>query len=479
MRNVAESSTPPQPEGVAAAPPPRGEACGAWTGGDDMIRPIKVAVLIDLEWSKRAGGHVKSWERLADAATRLPGLVDLTVHLQGRRPTVTPLAANVRFVTHRPVLSTAMFLSRASVPDHTDLAPLHPGLLHALRGLDVIHTTDAHFAYARTARLVARQRGVALVHSAHTETAGYTRIYSERILRRLPPLLAGPLVERLRLPDRLAASMTRALGRHLRACDRVLLSARGSHAAGNRPAPQKTGILRRGIDRQAFHPSRRDRARLAALYDIPPDRPVLLFVGRLEQGKSVQTVAQACRRLLDQGRDVSVILAGEGSEAEGIGAMLGDRAVLPGTVDPQALAWLYASADLFVFPSRIEESPNVVLEAKASGVPVIVAPGGGDVFVATPGVDGLVVAAADPRAWAEAIGALLSSETRRTALAAAGRRDVELHRPSWDDVLAEDLIPVWHAAAALRAQRRAEARPRPAGGQAQGTYATDRLTRVR
>lgn len=478
MRNVAESSSPPEREGIAPRSPRRGETGSPWAAGDEMIRPIKVAVLIDLEWTKRAGGHVKSWERLADAATRLPGLVDLTVHLQGRRREVTPLAANVRFVTHRPVLSTAMFLSRASVPDHTDLAPLHPGLLRDLRGLDVIHTTDAHFAYARTARLAARRRGVALVHSAHTETAGYTRIYSERILRRLPSFLARPLIERWHLPDRLAARMTRTLDRHLQCCDRVLLSARRDGAAPQTAMPQKVGVLRRGIDKAAFNPARRDRARLAQTFGIPADRPVLLFVGRLEQGKSVLTLAEACRQLLDRGRDLSVLLAGEGSEAPAIRAMLGDHAALPGTVDPQTLAWLYASADLFVFPSRIEESPNVVLEAKASGLPVVVAPGGGDVFVAEPGRDGLVVADPGPAGWADAIEALLADDARRAHLAAAGRHDVEVHRPSWDDVLAEDLVPVWHAAVAQQAQRGAR-RQRTIAGQTQGAYAADRLTRVR
>lgn len=476
MRNVAESSSPHGPQGIDPGARPC-DLPDSWRG-EDLIRPIKVAVLIDLEWNERAGGHVKSWERLADAARRLPGLLDLTVHLQGRTRATTTLAPNVRFVTHRPVLSTARLLARASVPDHTDLAPLHPGLLRDLRNLDVIHTTDAHFAYARTARFAARHRGMALVHSAHTATPGYTRIYSERILRRLPSFLATLLVDQLRLPDRLADGMHRGVERHLRCCDRVLLSVRRDGGTPQPGSGQRLGILRRGIDKQAFHPDRRDRARLAQRFGIAPDRAALLFVGRLEQGKSVLTLAHASRRLLDRGVDHAVLLAGEGSERQSIGALLGDRAVLAGTVDPQTLAWLYASSDLFVFPSAIEESPNVVLEAKASALPVIVAPGGGDVFVRTPGVDGIVVSDPDSEAWAAAIGELLADRERRVAMGRAARQDVELHHPSWDDVLAEDLIPVWHAAAAQRA-RRPEPAPRTSPGQTHGAYAADRLTRAR
>jgi glycosyltransferase involved in cell wall biosynthesis len=178
---------------------------------------------------------------------------------------------------------------------------------------------------------------------------------------------------------------------------------------------------------------------------------VLMFAGRVEQGKNVMTLAAAARQLIDRGLDLAVLVAGEGSERRRVQALLGDRAVLPGNVDPRTLAWLYASADLFVFPSRIEESPNVVLEAKASGVPPLVAPGGGDVFVAIPGADGFVIAESAPEAWAQVIGELAASPGWRAVLGRAARLDVEKNRPSWDDVLAEDLIPVWQAAVARHA----------------------------
>jgi glycosyltransferase involved in cell wall biosynthesis len=414
--------------------------------------PLKVGVLIDLEWSPRAGGHVKNWERLAEAATRLPGLVDLTVHLHGSTRHVRAVAENVRFATHRPVFSTSRLLPRTSVPDHTDLAALHPGLLAKLWRYDVIHTTDAHFAYARSARLAARLWNKALVHSVHTETSGYTRLYSHMMLQRLPDALAWPLIEGLRMPDRLANRMTQRLHRHLAACDRVLLSARGEPGRfGLDDASAKIGVLRRGIDKETFSPRRRDRRRLESFYGVPPERAVLLFAGRIEHGKSVMTLAAAARILLDRGSDLAVIMAGDGSERARIKEILGDRAVLPGSVDPQTLAWLYASSELFVFPSRIEESPNVVLEAKASGLPAVVAPGGGDVFVARPGADGIVVSDPAPEAWARTIGQLLASPARRAALAQTALIEVERNRPSWDDVLAEDLIPVWQAAVALHA----------------------------
>ncbi len=452
MRNAAESRIPLTSESLGTGRR-RPLTEPAWAPAD-LRWPLKVGVLIDLEWSQRAGGHVKSWERLAEAATRLPDLVDLTIHLQGRAGRVRPLADNVRFATHRPMFSTAMLLARSSVPDHTDLAPLHPGLLNRLWRYDVIHTTDAHFAYARTARLAARLWDTALVHSVHTETSGYTRLYSQMLLQRLPAILGRPLIDTLHLPDRLANRMTRRLQRHLAACDKVLLSARGDPGRLGLPAGgPRIGVLRRGIDKDAFNPRHRDRWRLAATYGVPPERAVLMFAGRIEHGKSVMTLAAAARRLIDRGLNLAVVMAGDGSERDSVLRLLGDRVVLPGTVDPQTLAWLYASSDLFVFPSRIEESPNVVLEAKACGVPVLVAPGGGDVFVAKTGTDGIIIADPSPDCWARTIGELLASPARRAALARVARDDVVNNRPTWDDVLAEDLIPVWQAAVAAHAHR--------------------------
>src|SRR3954467_6922985 len=114
-------------------------------------RPLRVGVLVDLAWTSQAGGHVKCWERLSRAATELGGALDLTIHFSGAAPARRELTDTVRYVIERPVFSTQSLPFLAHVPDHTDLAPWHPRLARALGRYDVIHTTDAYFAYARTA----------------------------------------------------------------------------------------------------------------------------------------------------------------------------------------------------------------------------------------------------------------------------------------------------------------------------------------
>jgi len=412
-------------------------------------RPLRVAALVDLERWPSAGGHVKCWERLAQAAARHPGAIDLTVHFEsaGAVEAREELAPHVRIETHRPVFSTRRLGFLKAIADHTDLAPLHPRLLRSLANVDVIHTTDAYFAYARTAMHVSR-RGIPLTTSIHTNTPGYAPVYTEQAIHAVlgNGAPARLLTNTLRVPERAATAMRNRLVRHARACARVLVGERDDLDAARALFGDRVGRLRRGIDRAQFSPERRDRRRFATEYGIAPGRFVLFYAGRVDVGKSVMDVARATRMLLDRGLPVHLLMAGEGKDAPAILELLGPHATLPGYLPPSDMAWLYASADLFVFPSRVEVSPNVVLEAKASGLPVIVAAQGGGIFVSVPGEDGIVVDDHAVGAWADAIESLLADPSRRQALAAAGYEDVVRHRPDWDQVFEEDLVPVWEAA---------------------------------
>jgi len=254
--------------------------------------------------------------------------------------------------------------------------------------------------------------------------------------------------------------MQRRLERYLQRCDWALApdesTERHLHSA---IGAGRTSLLRRGIDTQLFHPAHRDRARLQELYGIAPNCPVLLFAGRIDSGKDVLTLARSARLLLDRGMPVHVICAGQGSQAEQVRELLGERVSLPGQVSPEVLAWLYASADLFVFCSQIEVFPNVILEAKASGLPVVVsARGRSEMLVRHPArhggtgvdVDGVAVAGMRPEDWAGEIEALLRAPERRRAMGKAARRFIEDNWPSWRQVLREDLLPVWRFVARER-----------------------------
>ena len=171
--------------------------------------PLKVGVLVDLTLSPEAGGHVKCWQRLAEAAVEYGDRLDLTVHFSGERSRRIELSPAVRYVLLPPVLSTALLVRE--VPDHTDLAPWHPRLARALADYDVIHTTDAFFCYARTARRFARRHGTPIVSSIHTNTPEYARITTTKLLQRA---LGTGIAYRaandvLALPDRISGVLER------------------------------------------------------------------------------------------------------------------------------------------------------------------------------------------------------------------------------------------------------------------------------
>ncbi len=425
-------------------------------GAPSRARRLKVGVLVDLEDGPGAGGHVKFWRNVARAASALDWPVDLTVHVQGSQHTVRSLSEQVRIVALPPVLSSRRLGLGRFVPDHSDLAPLHIGLARALAQYDLVHTTDAYFAYAKTAERLAGRLGASLVTSVHTDTPAYARLYTMRMIEHLlgDGRLGRQVLERWAVPERLEAGMRRRFARHLRRCHHVWISPKQCPAGAEPPLLHPSAsILRRGIDKETFAPQRRDRRRLNERFGIPPEVPVVAFAGRVDRAKGVLTLAEAARRLIESGQDIHVLLAGAGLDEETVRRQLGARVHLPGVVTQDELGWLLASADLFVFPSQVEVAPNAVLEAQAAGLPALVAPEGGGLYVERDGEDGIVVPDPDPAAWTAEMAALLEMPARARAIGAAARRRVERRHPSWRDVLEQDLLPHW-----LRARRPAEPR---------------------
>jgi glycosyltransferase involved in cell wall biosynthesis len=411
---------------------------------------IRVGVFVDLERRPDAGGHVKCWERFAEAASSFAAELDLTVHYLGAASRIEPVSRNARYVLHRPVISTGWprFLDVGS--GATDLGPLHPGLVRHLRGYDVLHATDL-FTLARTALLWGRLTGKPVVSSLHTDLPRYTRTYGDEVLRRIAGegAVGRLLRERLRLPQRWERFVRWRYDRFLARCDAVLVSKDEDAERLRRVLPaHRIHRLRRGVDRDLFHPCKRDRPRLRRELGIPEDEPVLLFAGRVDETKRIDRLTEAVRELLARGFRLHLVVAGEGARSQRVSRALGAAVHLPGNVSQQLLAWLYASADLFVFPSESEIFPNVVLEARSSGLPVVLsARDFGARLVREPGIDGFLVGGDRVADWCEALDRLLADPALRAASGAAARKIVEESWPSWGEVLGADLLPVWKDAA--------------------------------
>lgn len=211
----------------------------------------------------------------------------------------------------------------------------------------------------------------------------------------------------------------------------------------------------RGVDVQRFTPRRRDPARRARLAG-DTDRPIVLHVSRLAVEKDVDTLVAAMRRAhAALGDAVRFVVAGDGPRAAWV------RAELPfathfGFLDRDTLADLYADADLFIFPSPTETCGLVVLEAMASGLPVIAARAGGVVDHIREGINGHLVPPGDAEGFAERIGHLVGDVPHRTGLA-AGALAFAADR-SWEREL-DRLEPMYAEAAAGRGARVTERHP--------------------
>lgn len=411
---------------------------------------VRVAVLVDLYRETGAGGHVKAWERLAEAAAdpAFHGAVDLTVHFLGDSARIEDLAAHVRYLHVRPTLSTRSLPSIRNGGGDTDLAPRHWQVQKRLHGFDVLHATDT-FALGRSARQVARATGSGLAFSIHTDLPRFTEVYASEIIERTLPHapLRNLLLTHARVPGRLATRAGAQVDRMIAAADRVLVSRRDDYERALRlHRPDRIGWLRRGIDMKAFHPALRDRSVLAERFGISPDKVVLLFVGRVDPTKQVMTAVAATRILLERDRPVHLLIAGEGAQRATIQRLLGRNATAPGFIAQTDLSLLCASADIMLFPSESETYGNVLNEAMAAGLPVAFSPRCSAVADRLrAGTDAVLVDGQDPRDWADAILPLVDDPLRRRAMAARARAALRTSVPGWQDVVGEDLLPIWQA----------------------------------
>lgn len=143
----------------------------------------------------------------------------------------------------------------------------------------------------------------------------------------------------------------------------------------------------RGIDRSRFSPRLRSEA-LRKKLGLGKEK-LLLFVGRLVQEKGLDELSKAALALRRQGYRFHLAFAGDGPYRSILEKRLPQSHYF-GFIQGRELSELYASSDLFVFPSTTETFGNVVLEAFASGLPVVGAAQGGSLDLVKPGVNGLL-----------------------------------------------------------------------------------------
>jgi glycosyltransferase involved in cell wall biosynthesis len=199
-------------------------------------------------------------------------------------------------------------------------------------------------------------------------------------------------------------------------------------------------VWERGVDVQRFHPSRYSQRWRLRLSGGHPEAPLLLYVGRLSSEKRVDWLPSILQAL----PHVRLAIVGDGPARPGLEEMFtGLPAVFTGYLRGQDLYDAYASADLFVFPSTNETVGNVVLEAMASGLPVIAPRSGGLLDHVVNNENGLLFEPEDVQAMVAKVRALVQDPRHARRLGEAGRRYVEVRDwPLTLDALLEDYASV-------------------------------------
>ena len=183
----------------------------------------------------------------------------------------------------------------------------------------------------------------------------------------------------------------------------------------------------RGVDTELFNPGRRSAAMRARLAGGEPERPLVLYVGRLAKEKRLETLAEVVEAL----PGVRLALVGDGPERARLEELFaGKPVVFTGYLRGVELAEAFASADVFVFPSWTDTFGQVVLQAMACGLPPVVVTGSATAELVSPGVCGLHVAPGRPGALAAAVRRLVEDEGMRRSMGMAAA--AHARRYSWE-----------------------------------------------
>lgn len=210
-----------------------------------------------------------------------------------------------------------------------------------------------------------------------------------------------------------------------------------------------TGIFSRGIDAKNYNPQKRSHD-LRKKLKIE-NKTTFLYVGRIAVEKDLDVLCKSYRDIHKKfGHAAGLVIVGDGPYLERCKQIFPRDTVFTGFKTGRELAEIYASCDLFVCPSSTETFGNVVLEAMASGLPVIGADAGGVGELITHTANGLKFAEKKDKELTECMERLLLDVSLRQTLSGSGR--IFANNRSWDKICDglvqtyDDVIGKYHAA---------------------------------
>lgn len=313
------------------------------------------------------------------------------------KPTGTIVSVPSVAIPFRPEYRVALALTPSIRRDLAQFAP------------NIVHISSPDFV-AHRAVSWARRRNITAIASIHTRFETYLAYYHMEILE--------PVV--------------RAIMRRLyRRCDAIVAPAESTAAVLRAQRMNRDiSIWSRGVDREQFHPGRRDMAWRRSL-GIDDDALVVSFLGRLVMEKGLDQFADAIDALAERKVKYRVLVIGDGPAREWFEQRTPD-VIFIGQQIGDDLARALASSDVLLNPSITEAFGNVTLEAMACALPVVAAVATGATNLVRDGETGMLVDPGDAEGFADALEAYAKDTELRRRHGEEGLSEAQ--KMDWDRI---------------------------------------------
>jgi glycosyltransferase involved in cell wall biosynthesis len=244
--------------------------------------------------------------------------------------------------------------------------------------LDVIHVHHP-FVMGRHALTMARSHNKPLVFTNHTQYSQYSHYI---------PLLGGML----------RGALESYVTSFIQQCDLVVAPSEGiSRYLRTQHVTRPISVVPNGIDTAKFTNLKLDRREAKKWLGLEPDAAIILYSGRIALEKNLDFLLDSFKALHGKaaGSKIKLVVAGNGPQEENFRKMvtardLDDNVVMLGAIAYDEMPKVYRAADLFATASTTEVHPLTIMEALASGLPVVAVTAMGTGDIVTHGEDGLL-----------------------------------------------------------------------------------------
>ncbi len=211
---------------------------------------------------------------------------------------------------------------------------------------------------------------------------------------------------------------------------------------------KKIHVIYNGVDVQKFKP-RTDRAELRREFGLEEEQKIVLFVGRLYHRKGLEILLRSIPPVLQEFNDVKFVISGIGfkKKEESLRKLakkleIEDFVSFLGYVPDEKLPHLYSASDIFVLPAIYENFPFAILEAQATGLPVISTKVGGIPEFLADNENGFLIDPGDSEQLTQRILTLLQDPKLARELGRRGRKLIE-EKFAWH-LITSQVIDLYH-----------------------------------